>query len=126
MWGAFFNAAHGVILVVDCSDTHRLAVVRDAAKAAHAGAPPHVPLLVVANKRQHVALPVPAGVAATAPPTPPRHLTKEEVERVVQVGALAAAGRAVHVVQANALTGDGLEGAVAWLADKLSHIQGEP
>ena len=86
------------------------------AKQVHAGAPPHAPLVILANKRS------PARLEGSAPQPgeqEARQLTREEVERVVQSSNMSSSGRPVHTVQVNALMGDGMDGAVAWLADKL-------
>jgi len=125
MWPAYLGACSAVILVVDCADVDRLAVVQEAARTAHASAPPHAPLLVLANKRSqvHVAQDVRSASTAAAPPAP-RLLSKEEVERVALASSVAAAGRAVRVVLANALSGDGMEAAAAWLEERLAHQQG--
>jgi len=104
----------------------RLAVVQEAARTAHSSAPAHVPLLVLANKRSqvYVAQDARGGAGVAAAPPAPRLLSKEEVERVAMANSIAAAGRAVRVVLANALTGDGIEAAAAWLEERLAHQQG--
>lgn len=100
---------------------HRLAVNRDAAQQVAASLPAHAPILVLANKRAPCRVSESAGSEEASKA---RQLTKEEVMRVVQSDGLLAKGRPVHVVQVNALTGDGLDGAVGWLADKFSQVPG--
>ncbi len=122
MWPAYLGACSAVILVVDCADVNRLAVVQEAARTAHASAPAHVPMLILANKRCQVQMT--GDTHTNAPPLdPPRLLSKEEVERVALAQGIAAAGRAVRVVLANALTGDGIEAAASWLEERLAHQQ---
>lgn len=124
MWPAYLAACSAVVLVVDCADVDRLAVVQEAARTAHSSAPAHAPILVLANKRSqvHIAQDARSSPATAAPA--PRLLSKEEVERVALASSIAAAGRSVRVVLANALSGDGMEAAAAWLEERLAHQQG--
>ncbi len=108
LWEAYYRDVDAIIFVVDSSDRIRMAVAKDELDALLAHADVRrgtAPILVFANKMDVRGAMEPPDISATL-----------ALHRITD--------RAWQIQASNALTGDGVEAGVAWLATQLTSATG--
>jgi len=105
LWEAYYKEVDAIVFVVDSTDRIRMCVARDELTAllAHAdvAAAAHCPILFYANKMDMPAAMEPADVMAV-------------------LGLHVISDKPWHIQASNALTGEGVDAGIDWLAAQLS------
>lgn len=109
LWERQGSNAAGILFVVDAADKIRLSVAQDELQRIieSESIPFHIPLLVAANK---------SDLPAALPPA--------EISRRLQLDACS--GRSYSIAGTSAVTGDGVHGALEWLARQIREQQDTP
>lgn len=107
LWETYYDAVDGIIFVIDSTDRIRMCVARDELEAMLRH--PHIakkkiPILFFANKMDIPAAMEPSDIM---PYMGLEHITDKPWQ----------------IQASNALTGDGVDGGIAWLADHLARLQ---
>mmetsp|Transcript_28800 Transcript_28800/g.46606 ORF Transcript_28800/g.46606 Transcript_28800/m.46606 type:complete len:183 (+) Transcript_28800:170-718(+) len=105
LWEHYYKDVQGIIYVIDCADKIRMCVAKDELETLLNNpdiAKAKVPILFFANKMD-----IPSSLDA------PTCVKLLELDKIMD--------KPWHIVQTNALTGEGLEEGLNWLSEKLKH-----
>lgn len=102
LWEQYYREAHAIIFVIDSADRLRLVVAKDELDSMlnHGSLNKKTPVLFLANKKDL-----------------PSALPPQEIAQIFGLDAIKE--RPWQIVPSNALTGEGLDRGIDWLAEKL-------
>jgi ADP-ribosylation factor-like protein 6 len=107
LWEHYYNEVGGIIFCIDSTDKIRMCVAKDELETmlAHQSLPQGVPIVFFANKMDR-----------------PQALSAIECVQNIELDKIH--DKPWHIAQSNALTGEGLEEGINWLAQQMGRRQG--